>query len=107
MIIDWSSEKKTDLIKEKLLDVLISRSSEDCKQSWNFMMCTPHAVHIEYCDHAPVKESPTCRHGIKSMKSFIVFLKCSYHNDFLRASFISVVVSKIIRPAPVKLLMQL
>ena len=29
MLIDCSSEKKTDLIKEKLLDVLISRSSED------------------------------------------------------------------------------
>ena len=42
MLIDWSSEKKTDLIKEKLLNVLISRSSEDWKQSLNFMMHIPH-----------------------------------------------------------------
>ena len=42
MIIDWSSEKKTDVIKEKLLNVLPSRSSEDGKQSLNFMMCITH-----------------------------------------------------------------
>ena len=42
MLIDWSSEKKTDLIKE---NVLISRSSEDWKQSLNFMSHT-HAAEI-------------------------------------------------------------
>ena len=47
MISDWCSEKKIDFIKEKFLNVLISRSSEDWKQFLNFMMCTHHTCNLD------------------------------------------------------------